>query len=189
MQRDKASESNIKDWTGVISDCGVEFLRQENMNNKGQWLWRCKCGVCGNEFVALPARINNGHITSCGCASQSSGERYILSILNEMNVRYQEQFIFPDCKNKYALRFDFAIFDNDKLLYLIEYDGEQHFRPIDFWGGEEGFKQAKTRDEIKNQYCQSHHIPLLRIPYTFSNDKIKQRLYEYHLSLTTAGHV
>jgi hypothetical protein len=187
LQRDKASESNTKDWTDVISDCGIKFLQQEHMNDKGQWLWRCKCGVCGDEFIALPAKINNGHITSCGCALQSSGERYILSTLDEMGVKHQEQFIFSDCKYRYVLRFDFAIFDNDKLLYLIEYDGEQHFRPIDFWDGKEGFERTKIRDEIKNKYCQSHNIPLLRISYTLSNEEIKQQLYEYHLSLTTAG--
>ena len=187
LQRDKASETNTKDWAGVISDYGVEFLQPECMNDKGQWLWKCKCGVCGNEFIALPAKINNGHITSCGCSLQSSGERYILSTLDEIGVKHREQFIFSDCKYKYVLRFDFAIFDGDKLLYLIEYDGEQHFRPVDFWGGEEGFKNTKARDEVKNKYCKLHNIPLLRIPYTLSNDEIKQQIYEYHLSLTTAG--
>lgn len=187
LQRDKASEANTKDWTGVISDYGVEFLRREHINDKGQWLWKCKCGVCNDEFIALPAKINNGHITSCGCALQSSGERYVLSILDEMNIQHQEQFIFTDCKYRHNLRFDFAVFNDDKLLYLIEYDGEQHFRPVDFWGGETGFEQTKTRDKIKNRYCHLHHIPLLRIPYTLSNDEIKQLIYEYHLSLTTAG--
>ena len=187
LQRDKVSEANTKDWTGVVSDYGIEFLRPEGMNSKGQWLWKCKCGICGTEFVALPAKINNGHITSCGCASQSSGERYISSVLDLLNINYQEQFVFPDCKYKSVLKFDFAIFDRDKVLYIIEYDGAQHFQPVDFWGGELGFKETKIRDEIKNTYCQSHNIPLLRIPYTFSNDEIKQQLYEYHLSLTTAG--
>jgi len=36
--------------------------------------------------------------------------------------------------------FDFAIFKNGKLVCLIEFDGEQHYRPIDFLGGEDKFK-------------------------------------------------
>ena len=187
LQKEKASESKIKDWTGIISDYGVKFLRQECMNNKGQWLWRCQCGLCDNEFIALPAKINNGHITSCGCAIQSSGERHILSVLDELGAEYLEQYVLPDCKYKNALRYDFAVFYNTKLLYLIEYNGRQHYESIEFFGGQCGFEDRKIRDEIKNTYCRSHHIPLLIIPYTLSDFEIKQQIYKYHSSLTTAG--
>lgn len=188
LQREMASEYNIKDWTDVISEYGVKFLRQEHTNDKGQWLWRCKCGLCGNEFVALPAKINNGHITSCGCALQSSGERYVLSILDDMKIEITEQYTFPDCKYKNVLRYDFAVFNNSKLLYLIEYNGKQHYEPIEFFGGQSSFEEAQVRDEIKKQYCLSKNIPLLILPYTLSNDEIKQQIYEYHSSLTTAGY-
>lgn len=187
LQKERASESNTKDWTGVISEYGVEFLYQDTMNDKGQWLWRCKCGICGNEFTALPAKINNDHITSCGCALQSSGERLISSILEELDVQFESQYSFQDCRSVNVLRFDFAVFRNSDLLYLIEYDGKQHFEPITLFGGIEGFKDRQKRDSIKNHYCQHNQIPLLRIPYTYSVEEIKQKIYEYHLSVTTAG--
>jgi hypothetical protein len=187
LQKERISESNTKDWTGIISEYGIKFLSPDCMNDKGQWLWRCQCGFCGDEFIALPAKINNGHITSCGCATQSSGERYISSVLEEFNIDFKEQYIFSDCKYKQPLRFDFAIFTNDKLLYLIEYDGKQHFKPINWFGGVEGFEKTQIRDNIKNEYCKKHNINLLRFPYTLSNKDIKQQIYEYHLSVTTAG--
>jgi hypothetical protein len=187
LQRERVTESNTKDWTGAVSKYGVEFLCQDSMNDKGQWLWKCKCGICGNEFTALPAKINNGHITSCGCAVQSAGERYVLSILKELHVNFIEQYSFPNCKYKQSLRFDFAIFNHNQLLYLIEYDGKQHFEPIKWFGGLKGFESTKARDCIKNEFCQKHNIPLLRIPYTLFDEEIKQKIYEYHLSVTTAG--
>lgn len=186
LQSENTSIANTKDWTGHVSDYGVEFICQDHMNDKGQWLWKCRCGICGNCFVELPARVNNGHVTSCGCRTQSSGEEYIESLLNEMNVNFKPQYSFNDCKNIYELRFDFAILDDDNVLGLIEYDGKQHFEPIDFFGGEEGLKRSQKRDKIKNTYCQVHNIPLLRIPYTLSTDEIKTEIYEYYLSLTTA---
>ena len=73
------------------------------------------------------------------------------------------------------------------LLYLIEYDGKQHFKPIEWFGGAENFKKQQRRDKIKDNYCQLHNIPLLRLPYTLSNEEIQQQIYEYHLSVTTAG--
>lgn len=187
LQSEKTSLANTKDWTGHISDYGVEFLCQDHMNDKGQWLWKCKCGCCGSIFTALPAKVNNGHVTSCGCRVQSSGEEYISLTLNNLNIEFIPQYKFDDCKLEYVLRFDFAIFSNNKFLGLIEFDGKQHFEPIDFFGGEDGFKKTVERDNIKNTYCKSNDIPLLRLPYTLKQDEIKNKIYEYYLSLTTAG--
>ena len=44
-----------------------------------------------------------------------------------------------------------------------------------------------TETEIKNIYCQTNSIPLLRIPYSKSTEDIRKEIYEYYLSLTTAG--
>ena len=53
----------------------------------------------------------------------------------------------------------------------IEYDGIQHFEPIDFNGlGREyakvAFENQIVRDGIKNRYCIENNINLIRIPYT-----------------------
>lgn len=187
LQSENTSLANTKDWTGYIADCGVEFIKQDHMNDKGQWIWECKCGICGNLFYELPARVNGGHTTSCGCRIQSFGESYIESLLVSLNVNFKPQYTFDDCKSTYVLRFDFALLCHDQLLGLIEYDGKQHFEPIEFFGGIDGFIKTQQRDSIKNAYCRSHNIPLLRIPYTLSTDEIKIKVYEYYLSLTTAG--
>ena len=186
LQSENTSKANTKDWTGCISNYGVEFLYQDYMNNDGQWMWKCKCGLCGKLFSALPAKINNGHITSCGCRIQSSNEEYIYNLLTELGAEFKPQYKINDCKHIYQLRFDFAILRNSTLLGLIEYDGQQHFYPVKLFGGEDAFKETQKRDEIKNTYCNVHDIPLLRIPYTLSSKEIKQKIYEYYLSLTTA---
>ena len=187
LQSENTSIANTKDWTGHIAESGVKFIRQSYMNNKGQWIWECRGPLCGNVFYELPAKVNNGHTTSCGCRIQSFGENYVKTILENMNVEFQPQYTFDDCKNAYVLRFDFGIIHNGELLGLIEYDGKQHFEPVEFFGGEEGFRKTQKRDKIKNTYCQVHNIPLLRLPYTLSTEEIKRELYEYYLSLTTAG--
>lgn len=187
LQSEMTSLANTKDWTGYTAESGVKFIRQHHMNNKGQWIWECQCPICHNVFYELPAKVNNGHTTSCGCRIQSFGESYIQSLLEVIKASFVPQYTFSDCKYVNTLHFDFAIFYNDNLLGLVEYDGKQHFEPIDFFGGKDGFEKTKKRDEIKNAYCKTHNIPLLRIPYTSSLDDIKKELYEYYLSLTTAG--
>ena len=52
----------------------------------------------------------------------------------------------------------------------IEFDGKQHFIPVKYFGGEEGFKERKRRDELKNKYCKENDIKLIRIPYNSFKD-------------------
>jgi hypothetical protein len=63
---------------------------------------------------------------------------------------------------------------NNRIIYIcIEYDGEEHFRYVEIWGGEEEFENIKIRDQIKNEYCKNNNIRLIRIKY---NDSIDNKL-------------
>lgn len=171
-QRERAAESNTKDWTGTVSDYGIELLRQSRKDKKGKWLWVCRCGVCSSEFEAIPARIMNGHITSCGCRKRSSREDMIRSVLDSLGVQYVEQYRFRDCKDRYTLPFDFAVLKGNDPSLLIEYDGRQHYDPVSIFGGAKGLSDRKRKDAIKNDYCKKHNIPLLRLPYTLTDAEI-----------------
>jgi very-short-patch-repair endonuclease len=55
------------------------------------------------------------------------------------------------------------------LKLAIEYDGEQHFRAKSKFGGEEGLKQTKARDRMKNRKLKEHKDEVkvfIRIKYT-----------------------
>ena len=63
--------------------------------------------------------------------------------------------------------YDFALLDEqNKTVRLIEFDGPQHNKPYDYFGGEEKFLRIHANDVLKNQYAISHNIPLVRIPYS-----------------------
>lgn len=173
LQVERASESNAKDWSGYISDYGVKVLNRSYQNKNGQWVWDCEC-FCGNHFDILPIKIANGHTTSCGCRNQSSRETLIEECLIKNRIDYIKQFSFPDCKNKYILKFDFAVLKDGEIFCLIEYDGMQHYRPIEYFGGDDGFAKTLQRDSIKNEYCQSKNIPLIRLKYSLSDNEIKE---------------
>ena len=176
-QRQRASESNEKDWSDYISNYGIKIVSQFEMNSKGQWLWNCICGLCGNFFVALPAKINNGHITSCGCRVRSSREELISKILDFHDICYEREYVFNDCTYKGKLRFDFAIFDtNNNVQIIIEYDGAQHYKPVSFFGGESQYHLTILRDKIKDEYCMNNNIHLLRLPYFLNDEEIKQQI-------------
>ena len=108
----------------------------------------------------------NGTI-SCGCIN-SRGERKIAEFLRTNSIPFEVQYSFPDLKGvgDAPLHFDFAIKDlSGNLLSLIEYQGEQHFEPISFFGGKAKYEKQIKNDDLKREYCKEHKITLIEIPY------------------------
>ena len=175
LQKERASIARLRDWTGFISDSGVELLHETIQNEKGQRLWRARC-FCGKCFDVLPIHIANNHVHSCGCNSGSSGEKMVEDILKSLDVKYQKQYTFSDCIDKQQLRFDFAIMKNEKVDFLIEYDGKQHFEPIEYFGGLEEYQDRIRKDNIKNEYCKKNNIPLYRFTYAESKNDVEDKI-------------
>ena len=95
---------------------------------------------------------------------QSKGANKVETYLMNLNFTYTKEYKFSDCRLTKALPFDFAINIQDKL-FLIEFNGKQHYQSIKMRGGDEGLEIQKKRDQIKVNYCQKNNIPLLIIPY------------------------
>lgn len=115
----------------------------------------------GHKFkMSFEKFYNAGH--RCVKCSESKGEREITRILNQYNIKNISQYKFDDCKFKQSLPFDFYLPDYN---ILIEYDGEQHYKIFDYFGGLDKFIDTKIRDTIKNEYCNKNNIKLIRIPY------------------------
>lgn len=93
----------------------------------------------------------------------SLGETIIKNWLIRNKIKFLTQKTFNNCKNIKKLRFDFYLPTQN---ILIEYDGKQHFEPIEFLGGKYEYKLRKSNDKIKTEYAKNNNIKLLRIPYT-----------------------
>ena len=135
--------------------------RSEKKGSGGELYWFCQCD-CGNiiEVRGHNLKRKDGNQTvSCGCYHRSIGATNILTLLQENNINFIEEYVFLDLPKS---RFDFAIIENEKITRLIEFDGEQHFKDIPSWGG---LELQQQRDKVKNEYALSHNIPLVRIPY------------------------
>ena len=139
---------------------------------------RCRCNKCGYEWDNKGVNLTQGH--GCPMCKASKGERAIQKYLKKWNINYSCQYIFEDCIDKSYLPFDFYLDNN----VLIEYDGIQHYEPIDFDGkGEENalknFKLTQKHDKIKTEYCKKNNYILIRIPYwEFTNGNLEQYLYQ-----------
>lgn len=140
---------------------GLKFISSEVIDGYSYYTYICES--CG--YIGVKSSRNVNYNGCPSCATNSKGELKIKEWLKENNVKFKEQYKFDDCKNKLPLPFDFAIFNKRKLSMLIEYDGIQHFEPSELFGGEVGFEERKRNDIIKNEYCNSKGIKLVRIPY------------------------
>ena len=164
---EKARDKNIKSHDQYIADLYVVNPDIEVVNEyQGaniHILHRCK--IDGYIWPAKPANILFGK--GCPQCNESKGERQIRQWLNRYGMVYVYQKTFVDCKDLRVLPFDFYI---PEYNWCIEYDGEQHFRPVVFDGnGDEWalqqFEKTTYHDSIKNKYCHEKNIHLLRIPY------------------------
>jgi very-short-patch-repair endonuclease len=136
--------------------------------------------TCPNhgDFEQIPMSHLAGH--GCRNCNESKGEKAIAKFLTKNNIHFERQYKFKDCRNIYELPFDFYI---PSMRTVIEYDGEQHFKPLPFFGGEEAFNTLKINDAIKTEYCEDNMINIVRISYEQYND-IAQILWKglnYHM--------
>jgi very-short-patch-repair endonuclease len=122
-------------------------------------------------------RIRSHIYDKCGCpiCNESKGEKEISIFLDRIKIKYIRQFKFDDCRNINKLPFDFYLPD---LNICIEYDGEQHFNSINYFGGNERYEFIKINDSIKNKYCIDNEIKLIRISYKDSICDILDSLKE-----------
>ena len=133
----------------------------------GKIVWKCQCD-CGNICEVNTNSLISGNTQSCGCLSKKSlNENIINNYLIENNINFKRQQSFDNCLSPKdsKLLFDFALYKDNKIIGLIEYDGVQHFQPIEYFGGEDGFQYLQICDNIKNNYAKKHKIPLFRITY------------------------
>lgn len=174
-----AKIDDINEVNKWLKDNNKDFIcitYSGNVINKS--LFECK--ICGHTWESTFNNIKNGNC--CPSCSASKGEKKCKDYFDKHNITYIPQYEFEDlkgCGNK-NLKFDFAIFKREKLLFLLEYDGIFHYeKQYDT----DGYERLKIHDERKNIYCRENNIPLLRIPY-WDFDNIENILNKYLKEVT-----
>ena len=165
-KRDRYKE--VKEY---IESFGYKLLSTEYKNNKEKLSIVCPKGHHFDNMCFSSFKNDNQR---CPLCNESKGEKRISEILDNFNILYIPQYKFDDCKFKYKLPFDFYL---PQYNICIEYDGGQHFKIIEHFGGLDGFINTKIRDTIKNIYCKDNNIKLIRIPY-WEFDNIEKILKE-----------
>lgn len=166
------------DLTGQDFELCHVLRRVENHvqpNGAEKVMYECQC-VCGKTYIDWAHTIAHGR-SNCGCKRiKSKGEKEIEKWLNNKQISFSPQYWFDDLrgdKNK-PLYFDFAILDNEEnVLALVEYQGEQHYHSMGCKSIKNfGKRQREVTDPMKKAYCLSNDLLLWEISY---QDNIEQK--------------
>ena len=181
-QRERAAQANMDRVGSLVGQkfgkltvvCENGFITHSS--GKRSRIYYCEC-ECGNIVPSAQHQyLAYGDLTSCGCI-RSKGEYQIEQLLKEHSIEYIREYSFSDLVDDLPLRFDFAIFKNNQLLCLIEFQGEQHYNPSNGFYNE----TIIEHDRMKREYCDKNNIKLVIINYKRNYD-IKYedlRLEEY----------
>lgn len=60
----------------------------------------------------------------------------------------------------------------------VEYQGKQHFEPVDFFGGEDGYKRTVERDETKKLLCEANNVRLIEATENTSHRHIIEKIFK-----------
>lgn len=188
--KQKIRETKMNDLTNkrfgqlVVLELDEEEMekRKEKNHYDSNAYWKCRCD-CGNTLTVKGYHLVHNITMSCGCLC-SQGEKIIENFLKENKIQYVHQYKFSELKGNGGgmLYFDFAIFNKNELKALIEYNGKQHYEPIEFFGGKVAFEKQQDNDNKKERFCKDNNIPLYIISYKEDlNNKlkiIKENVYE-----------
>lgn len=179
----KFTSKILKNEIGNRYGALVVIKRDKEKKDSSAW-WICQCD-CGKVVSCRGANLRAGYNISCGCRLPSMGETTIEVLLKEKRIKYKTQYVIPNFRYKITHGnpyFDFAIFSGDKLAFLLEYNGIQHYEYVEYF--KEPLENIQSRDNQKVCFCEENNIPLEVIPYTEINNLdtiIDKLLKKYNL--------
>lgn len=162
----------------IFNIVGDEYVFLDSyVNNKTKL--RVKHSKCGNVYEVAPHSFLSLH-SRCPYCNSPKGETIISKILNSLGINYEYQKTFGGLRDSRLLSYDFYISTQN---ILIEYQGKQHYEPVDAFGGEDQFELQQKHDKLKSDYAKEHNYNLIAVPYTEDTfSKIKKYLFKHGLS-------
>jgi len=151
-------------------------------SSKKVW-WICNKG---HEWKAnIRSRTGRGDgCPQCKYKNEGKVKELLLRYFKDWTIVPNKK-IWDEYKNYNHKRYcDFWI-EKDKVKIIVEYDGEQHFKPISFGCKdkekvEKLFRKTQLKDSLDAQFCEENNIMLHRIKYNedkeISIEELKRKL-------------
>ena len=153
----KTTEQFVEDAIKIHGD-RYDYSKTKYYNKSTPVIITCKKH---GDFSQVPS----AHLSGSGCPACSFKNQGILYSKIQKHFpnlifeqEYTSEWLGKQRLDIYCPMYNFA----------IEYDGEQHFSPIDYFGGESYFRIIQQRDIEKNNKCKSNNCKLFRVKFGYS---------------------
>ena len=154
----------------------IDDLRRHEENNLGITPWRYKPinmekrGITSSLIKEYYKRVSSNLRNIENIIRLKKGFNLVGSLYNETLLFQKIIEKFPNLTvlSQYSpdwlgrQRFDIYIYEFD---IAIEYNGKQHYEPVGFYGGKEGFESNLKRDEVKRKKSLKNHCHLIEVKY------------------------
>lgn len=172
---------------GVYKKTKEEFLEECRTVHLGKYDYSMVQYTGGKNKIAIVCTSHGefsqnakDHLRGHGCpkCSASKGERLVAGILENLELKFEENYAFKDCRGISGgmLPFDFYI---PSKRMVIEFDGRQHFEPVEIFGGGGAHDAQLKNDKIRNSWCSENGIKIIRIKY----DEVEKGLKSLYSAL------
>ena len=94
---------------------------------------------------------------------RSKGEREVIAYLDSHGYKCKRELRIK-CNTSFQKNM-YVDFYLPKQKVFIEYNGRQHYEPVEYFGGQAQFDRQQKRDQWERDYCIKHGIRLIEIPY------------------------
>lgn len=161
----KCKKNILKTKAEFQQEVGDEYsvLEYQSMDKKALF----QHSLCGFVYSANP----RGYL--CPRCKGSKGERKIRFFLKKHLIRFEEQKTWNI--SGHLLRTDFYLPD---FNLIIEYNGEQHYHPIDFFGGETVFQRQQKYDSLKETFFKNRMLIISFTEYKDIDSILFKKLFK-----------
>lgn len=151
--------------------------------------WICGNRQCRHEWATIISNRTKG--TGCPkCNNASHMERRMHKVVANLKeqivlgpIPWIILFWNANCrkfmKGQEADLFLCIVLRGKAISIVIEMDGIQHFKTIDFFGGSDALQNNQERDRRKNKHCKDKLYHLLRMDHTVPYENYEKNLMQF----------
>lgn len=146
-----------------------QFILEASAKHRGKYSYDKTNYIKAREKIIITCPIHGDfeqiadhHLRGCGCpyCNKSHGEQEVENYLVDNEISYIPQYRINGKGRKFKI--DFYLPDYNTF---IEYNGEQHYIPKEYFGGQVAFEKQINRDKLLKEYCNENGIKLITISY------------------------
>lgn len=177
--------------------CGHEYVSLKNRSTAEEFIIKAK-QIHGNEYNYDKVNYVNSKTPVCiicpkhGEFWQIPNTHLMGSRCPKCNLRKSQLILYNKLKSdlEIDLHFDYKLswlgrqsldIYNEQYNFAIEYNGPQHYNPINYFGGESTFKKVKDLDKKKAKLCKLNNCKLWIVKYDYSVQDYTNLLMEIKL--------